>query len=152
MYTPGIDPQPAVLPSDFERVTAADLRPGDRFAETRNGTVYEVESIGTVGPSSRWINLTRGGRIRPRHTKKLWRLRLVGTDGHVIGAGRQYIAEFGDELTAVEPEVEEAIVSYHADEEPVEEGTSIQRPIISAEQVAREVHEEMLRAVMEGRA
>lgn len=153
MYNPPRVHEHALRPDAFERITAADLEPGDYFAETRNGAIYEVESIGTIGASSRWINLSPNGRIRPRHGKKLWRVLPDHRPATVGGMDLDVMlgVEVG-ELTVVEPEVEEAIVSYHAEEEPVEEGTSIQAPIISGEQVAAEVHEEMLRAVMEGRA
>lgn len=59
----------------FERITAADLQPGDRFAYTRNQTTpYTVEEIESIGERSRWIKVTPGGRVRPRHTLKLWRV------------------------------------------------------------------------------
>jgi hypothetical protein len=60
---------------DWERITAADVEPGDLIANTRTEEPVRVEGIGAIGPSSRWINLEGHGRVRPRHSKKFWRVR-----------------------------------------------------------------------------
>jgi hypothetical protein len=57
----------------WERITADQVRVGDRIAKTRNEEPVAVMGLGTVGPNSRWLIL-EGGRIRPRHTAKFWRL------------------------------------------------------------------------------
>lgn len=65
--------------SQWVRVTAAELEPGDCFAEARTHDPVRLEAIESVGPSSRWLRIdgTVGisrGRIRPRHTKRFWKL------------------------------------------------------------------------------
>lgn len=71
----------------FERVTAADLAPGDEFAEARTHPLMRLERIESIGASSRWLAVrctvvvpgpmygsTYADRIRPRHTKRFWRV------------------------------------------------------------------------------
>jgi hypothetical protein len=62
----------------WERDTAADLEPGDRFAEARTHPPAKLVAVESIGPSSRWLHVLRDGaltddRIRPRHTKRFWR-------------------------------------------------------------------------------
>jgi hypothetical protein len=65
----------------WERCTAADLEPGDRFAEARTHAPMELVAVESVGASSRWLQVgdpnsyrSARGRIRPRHTKRFWRV------------------------------------------------------------------------------
>lgn len=52
-------------------------------------------------------------------------------------------------VTPYPEEVEEALVSYHAAEESTDEGTLIQRPLISSEQAAEEVRFDLMAELME---
>jgi hypothetical protein len=61
----------------YERITAADVRIGDRIARTRNAEFGEVVGIDPC-PSSVWLTLnwprrSRTYRIRPGYGVKLWR-------------------------------------------------------------------------------
>lgn len=72
----------------MERVTAADLEPGDLFSEARMHPKMTLEAIESIGAKSRWLRVSyavsRPGetvpiqqaeaRIRPRHTKRFWRV------------------------------------------------------------------------------
>jgi hypothetical protein len=58
---------------DWERITAADVRVGDLIASTRNDEPSQVTGLDAAGERSRYIDTSRG-RIRPRHTTKLWRV------------------------------------------------------------------------------
>jgi len=58
--------------TEYERITAADIAPGDRIALTRNAPLMEVVRVISVGAKSRYIQVV-GARIRPRHTTKFWR-------------------------------------------------------------------------------
>jgi hypothetical protein len=59
----------------FERITAADIEPGDVIAQVRDRErASKVEAIESVGQSSLYIRLEGNERIRPRHTAKFWRL------------------------------------------------------------------------------
>ena len=58
---------------DIERATADELEVGDVFADAKTHPGVKLEVIESVGESSRWLQ-TSGGRIRPRHTKRVWRL------------------------------------------------------------------------------
>lgn len=70
------DPMGAALADHgaVERVTADQLEPGDRFADARTHPAMTLTEIQSVGESSRWLQLERGGRIRPRHSKRFWRV------------------------------------------------------------------------------
>lgn len=63
----------------YERITCADVRVGDRVARTRGGPFLLVYQIGE-GNTSRRLYLqhilgdAKAGTIRPRRTAKLWRL------------------------------------------------------------------------------
>lgn len=57
----------------WERVEAQDVRRGDQIAKAKTHEPSEVIDIGPVGASSRWLHF-QGGRIRPRHDAKFWRL------------------------------------------------------------------------------
>jgi hypothetical protein len=57
----------------YERITAADVKVGDRIAQTRNDEGDEVIGI-TDGPKSRYIERRYSGRLRPRYETKLWRV------------------------------------------------------------------------------
>lgn len=65
----------------YERITAADIRKGDRVGRTRNSSFPRVIEVAS-GERSRYVTVEevegarRGAvdRIRPRHTAKLWRL------------------------------------------------------------------------------
>jgi hypothetical protein len=57
----------------LERITAGDVRPGDRIARTRTSPLSTVRSIGP-GEKSAYITFLSGERIRPRKTTKLWRV------------------------------------------------------------------------------
>jgi len=69
----------------WERVTAAELEPGDKFASVRKDEeITTVDGLGTIGPSARRIYIGPEYRdamgrpkrpsIRPRHTTKFWRV------------------------------------------------------------------------------
>lgn len=68
----------------WERVTAAELQPGDTFAEARSHEPMTVHEIGTIGASARRIYIgeeyrdvmgrAKRASIRPRHTKRFWRV------------------------------------------------------------------------------
>lgn len=63
----------------FERITAADVKVGDRIAYTRTAeNLMEVTGI-EPNQSTVWISygypgsVNRDMRVRPRYTAKLWR-------------------------------------------------------------------------------
>jgi hypothetical protein len=57
-----------------ERVTADELAPGDTFAAARTHQALVLAEVESVGESSRYLRLADGGRLRPRHTTKFWRV------------------------------------------------------------------------------
>jgi hypothetical protein len=60
---------------EWERITADQAEPGDVIAPVRDAErSMTVTRIASIGESSRYIETESGGRIRPRHTTKYWRL------------------------------------------------------------------------------
>ena len=57
---------------EYERITAAEVKVGDRIAHARTHTFHTVVDI-SPGPTSDYITLSDGRRIRPRHSTRLWR-------------------------------------------------------------------------------
>jgi hypothetical protein len=68
-----------------ERITAAEIEPGDRIAKARTHLFMRVEKIESAGASSRWIRLEGSDRIRPRHTAPFWR--IVEPDARELDPG-----------------------------------------------------------------
>lgn len=59
------------MTQQYERITADQIEPGDFIAEARTHPFREVRAIESVGEKSRYIQLSDGDRIRPRHTAKM---------------------------------------------------------------------------------
>jgi hypothetical protein len=63
------------LIGDVERVEAGDVEVGDWIAESRLATFRQVEGVYTRDVSV-WLRFApNGSRIRPRRTKRLWRVK-----------------------------------------------------------------------------
>ncbi len=61
--------------STWERITAADIRPGDRITSDRNDdpiTVGAIESLN--GEPNRRIHFSGGSYMQPEPTTKFWRV------------------------------------------------------------------------------
>lgn len=56
----------------YERITAAEIRPGDRVARARSHPFHEARTVRHAGRSS-VIELAGGGRVKPRLTAAWWR-------------------------------------------------------------------------------